>query len=133
MNFQVEQPPRNQPPQNQPPRTQPSEPSRCKPALTFCGIRDSKYPDRRAMGFPFDRPLRDGVDTFRQFIGNNTNMAMTRVTVIHSQEVRAGNLIADTVIPARDIINAIPDQVTLNPSQQGASANGNPPDQVVLG
>ncbi|XP_028172901.1 phenoloxidase subunit 2-like [Ostrinia furnacalis] len=28
----------------------------CKEASSFCGIRDSLYPDKRAMGFPFDRP-----------------------------------------------------------------------------
>ncbi|KAH9640838.1 hypothetical protein HF086_014424 [Spodoptera exigua] len=28
----------------------------CNDAASYCGIRDRKYPDRRAMGFPFDRP-----------------------------------------------------------------------------
>nr|AAC34256.1 prophenoloxidase [Hyphantria cunea] len=30
--------------------------SNCVEASSFCGLRDRKYPDRRAMGFPFDRP-----------------------------------------------------------------------------
>ncbi|PZC83581.1 hypothetical protein B5X24_HaOG207564 [Helicoverpa armigera] len=28
----------------------------CVEASSFCGLKDRKYPDRRAMGFPFDRP-----------------------------------------------------------------------------
>ncbi|XP_063613208.1 phenoloxidase 3-like [Penaeus indicus] len=28
---------------------------RCTNAVSFCGIQDAKYPDTRAMGFPFDR------------------------------------------------------------------------------
>lgn len=27
-------------------------------AASYCGVKDSKYPDRRPMGFPFDRPPR---------------------------------------------------------------------------
>lgn len=30
----------------------------CKDAASYCGIRDQKYPDRRPMGFPFDRSAR---------------------------------------------------------------------------
>jgi tyrosinase len=29
----------------------------CNDSHVFCGIRDKKYPDKRSMGFPFDRPL----------------------------------------------------------------------------
>jgi len=29
----------------------------CPEATIFCGIRSKKYPDSRAMGFPFDRPI----------------------------------------------------------------------------
>lgn len=28
----------------------------CVEASTFCGLKDRLYPDRRSMGFPFDRP-----------------------------------------------------------------------------
>lgn len=27
----------------------------CNDAYSFCGLRDQKYPDTRAMGYPFDR------------------------------------------------------------------------------
>jgi hypothetical protein len=28
-------------------------------SMSFCGVRDRGYPDRRAMGYPFDRPFGD--------------------------------------------------------------------------
>lgn len=31
---------------------------KCDDASSYCGVRDSKYPDKRAMGFPFDRQPR---------------------------------------------------------------------------
>jgi tyrosinase len=30
-------------------------------SMSFCGVRDTRYPDRRNMGYPFDRPLRNGL------------------------------------------------------------------------
>ncbi|CAH1106364.1 unnamed protein product [Psylliodes chrysocephalus] len=43
----------------------------CNDADTFCGIKDRLYPDRRSMGYPFDRQPRTGVDTLRQFLTPN--------------------------------------------------------------
>ncbi|CAH1106365.1 unnamed protein product [Psylliodes chrysocephalus] len=43
----------------------------CNDADTFCGIKDRLYPDRRSMGYPFDRQARTGVDTLRQFLTPN--------------------------------------------------------------
>ncbi|CAH1101426.1 unnamed protein product [Psylliodes chrysocephalus] len=43
----------------------------CNDADSFCGIKDRLYPDRRSMGFPFDRQPRTGVDTLRQFLTPN--------------------------------------------------------------
>lgn len=34
----------------------------CNSGSTYCGLRNSKYPDRRAMGYPFDRSLREFKD-----------------------------------------------------------------------
>jgi hypothetical protein len=28
-------------------------------SMSFCGAKDAKYPDRRPMGYPFDRPFRN--------------------------------------------------------------------------
>ncbi|XP_023012803.2 phenoloxidase 1 [Leptinotarsa decemlineata] len=43
----------------------------CNDADSFCGIKDKLYPDRRSMGYPFDRQPRSGVDTLQQFLTPN--------------------------------------------------------------
>ncbi|CAG9771864.1 unnamed protein product [Ceutorhynchus assimilis] len=43
----------------------------CNDADSYCGIKDKLYPDRRSMGYPFDRLPRDGVDTLEQFLTSN--------------------------------------------------------------
>ncbi|BES90425.1 Phenoloxidase subunit 2 [Nesidiocoris tenuis] len=54
----------------------------CTDAASYCGLRDSVYPDKRAMGYPFDRPARDGVDRIADFL--TANMAVIDVAVIHN-------------------------------------------------
>ncbi|CAG9825512.1 unnamed protein product [Phaedon cochleariae] len=44
---------------------------RCNDAGSYCGIKDKLYPDRRSMGYPFDRQPRTGVDTLQQFLTPN--------------------------------------------------------------
>ncbi|KAG5875029.1 hypothetical protein JTB14_008138 [Gonioctena quinquepunctata] len=59
----------------------------CKDAASYCGIKDKLYPDRRAMGYPFDRrPLKEGVDKLEQFLTPNmgvqdVNIRFTKGTV----------------------------------------------------
>ncbi|XP_017787164.1 PREDICTED: phenoloxidase 2-like [Nicrophorus vespilloides] len=43
----------------------------CNDAASFCGLKDKKYPDRRSMGYPFDRMPRNGVDNLQQFLTPN--------------------------------------------------------------
>lgn len=43
----------------------------CKSADYFCGIKDRLYPDRRSMGYPFDRMPRPGVRTLQDFLTPN--------------------------------------------------------------
>ncbi|KAF7284741.1 hypothetical protein GWI33_021611 [Rhynchophorus ferrugineus] len=43
----------------------------CNDAYSYCGVKDKLYPDRRSMGYPFDRMPRDGVDTLQQFLTSN--------------------------------------------------------------
>ncbi|XP_049822107.1 phenoloxidase 1-like [Aethina tumida] len=43
----------------------------CNDAGSYCGIKDKLYPDRRSMGYPFDRLPRQGVDTLQQFLTGN--------------------------------------------------------------
>ncbi|XP_076223003.1 phenoloxidase 1-like [Nomia melanderi] len=44
------------------------EPTGCKVADSYCGLRDRKYPDARPMGYPFDRPAQEGVETLADFL-----------------------------------------------------------------
>lgn len=57
----------------------------CNDAASFCGVRDRKYPDARPMGYPFDRRLRDGVNTLAQFLSGN--MAVTEINIRFTDQV----------------------------------------------
>lgn len=51
----------------------------CNDSGSYCGIRDRLYPDRRNMGYPFDRMPADGADTLARFL--TPNMRVQDVTV----------------------------------------------------
>ena len=51
----------------------------CSDAGSFCGIKDKLYPDRRSMGYPFDRLPREGVNNLQQFL--TPNMRVANVTI----------------------------------------------------
>ncbi|EDW61649.1 phenoloxidase 2 [Drosophila virilis] len=51
----------------------------CSTAYSFCGLKDKLYPDRRTMGFPFDRRLPN--DNLNEFVAAFTNMAKTDLTI----------------------------------------------------
>jgi Hemocyanin, ig-like domain len=51
----------------------------CSNAASYCGIRNEKYPDLRAMGYPFDRLPRTGVDTLQKFL--TPNMGVQNVSI----------------------------------------------------
>lgn len=70
----------------------------CRTGVTFCGLKDLKYPDRKPMGFPFDRPMRSGVNMLPEFL--TPNMKVQRLTIVHLDETRAGNLLPVDSIPA---------------------------------
>uniref|UniRef100_A0A1I8NVC5 tyrosinase n=1 Tax=Stomoxys calcitrans TaxID=35570 RepID=A0A1I8NVC5_STOCA len=53
----------------------------CSDASSYCGVRDRKYPDRRPMGFPFDRLPRQGADQLVNFL--TPNMSIVDVTIRH--------------------------------------------------
>ncbi|XP_063832839.1 phenoloxidase subunit 1-like [Ostrinia nubilalis] len=56
----------------------------CNDAASYCGLRDRKYPDRRAMGFPFDRPAQ--ASTLSSFL--RPNMAVRPCSVRFTDQVR---------------------------------------------
>ncbi|KAK4878033.1 hypothetical protein RN001_010539 [Aquatica leii] len=57
----------------------PTIPGSCKTADNYCGVRDGLYPDRRSMGYPFDRMPRPGVQTLEEFL--TPNMKVERVNI----------------------------------------------------
>lgn len=61
----------------------------CNDAASFCGVRDRLYPDRRAMGFPFDRLARPGSDRIQSFLTPNMNLSECVIT--HTDQVRQRN------------------------------------------
>nr|BBM95985.1 tyrosinase 2 [Plautia stali] len=68
--------------------------NRCADAVSYCGIRNKMYPDKRSMGFPFDRQPREGVDTIEQFL--TPNMRIVDVAVHHTNTtVRPGVILED--------------------------------------
>ncbi|GFY61043.1 hemocyanin A chain [Trichonephila inaurata madagascariensis] len=49
----------------------------CNDALSYCGVMDEKYPDKRAMGYPFDRTIT--AQSHEEFI--TPNMKISNITV----------------------------------------------------
>ena len=49
-------------------------------SMSFCGVRDASYPDRRPMGYPFDRPLPEGV-TLDDVVADQPNIALGEVAI----------------------------------------------------
>lgn len=58
----------------------------CNDASSYCGIRDRRYPDRRAMGYPFDRVGRQGVNSLSDFL--TANMATRECSIRFTDATR---------------------------------------------
>lgn len=56
----------------------------CNDAASFCGLKDQLYPDRRAMGFPFDRTYR--ADTLVDFANLANNMSVSTFIIKHRNQ-----------------------------------------------
>ena len=66
-------------------RTTEAQRQGCKDAVSFCGILDELYPDKKPMGFPFDRnAIQAGsnrpVENLDGFIPQNSNMGTVQVS-----------------------------------------------------
>uniref|UniRef100_A0A0K8VQL9 tyrosinase n=1 Tax=Bactrocera latifrons TaxID=174628 RepID=A0A0K8VQL9_BACLA len=57
----------------------------CSDAASYCGVRDRLYPDRRPMGYPFDRLSRAGADRLVNFL--TPNMSIVDMVVRHENRV----------------------------------------------
>lgn len=79
-----------------------------KSSISYCGVRNKKYPDRKPMGFPFDRDISSVTDTIEDFMteqreddDKNTpnrfsNMMMVPVLVRHLEGLpRRGQSLRD--------------------------------------
>ncbi|EDW92261.1 phenoloxidase 3 [Drosophila yakuba] len=66
----------------------------CSIAASYCGLRDRLYPDRKSMGYPFDRSIRRGSEMLDRFLTPN----MRAVEVIITHESRTEKL---PELPAR--------------------------------
>ncbi|MGH9277318.1 MAG: tyrosinase family protein [Acidimicrobiales bacterium] len=49
-------------------------------SISYCGLQDTDYPDRRAMGYPFDRPFATGIDAT---VAAHPNWFSLPVTIRH--------------------------------------------------
>lgn len=50
---------------------------------SYCGSKQQPYPDRRSMGFPFDRPSLKFCSNIKQFL--HENMLTQQVTIIFDE------------------------------------------------
>ncbi|XP_043646065.1 phenoloxidase 2 [Drosophila teissieri] len=57
----------------------------CSTAYSFCGLKDKLYPDRRTMGYPFDRRLPNA--NLAQLVGAFGNMAKTDLKIVFNDRV----------------------------------------------
>lgn len=51
----------------------------CADSSSFCGLKDQLYPDKRSMGFPFDRTLNG--DDLQTFVETYENMSMSNIVI----------------------------------------------------
>ncbi|XP_055918390.1 uncharacterized protein LOC129950477 [Eupeodes corollae] len=59
-------------------------PSPCGDAESFCGLKDKLYPDKRGMGYPFDRQIASS--SLETFTNAYTNMGATPVKIVYSNK-----------------------------------------------
>lgn len=59
----------------------------CNDSASFCGIRDRLYPDRRAMGYPFDRNHQASTTNLQTFVQGKPNMAVQQIQIRFSNTI----------------------------------------------
>lgn len=57
----------------------------CSEASAYCGIRNRLYPDKRNMGFPFDRPNTKNDKALKEFL--LPNMKVIDCKIIFNDEI----------------------------------------------
>ncbi|KAF4526428.1 hypothetical protein B566_EDAN009242 [Ephemera danica] len=66
-------------------RVQQSKGDECS-GSSYCGVRDKLYPDRRSMGFPFDRLPKNGVTTLEKFLTPNMTTVDVKIHFTNSMQ-----------------------------------------------
>jgi hypothetical protein len=52
-------------------------------SASYCGVRDSRYPDKRAMGYPFDRPFKTSISDWIEGDVKPRQLASSVVNILH--------------------------------------------------
>lgn len=52
----------------------------------MCGLKNRKYPDKRPMGYPFDRQASFEVQIFDDLLKDMSNMISKTITIKHRDE-----------------------------------------------
>jgi hypothetical protein len=47
-------------------------------SVSYCGLQDEEYPDKRHMGYPFGRPFQDGISAT---VDNRDNIAWRTIRI----------------------------------------------------
>ncbi|XP_067015424.2 phenoloxidase 1 [Anabrus simplex] len=71
-------------------------PRGCRAAESICGWFERKYPDRRPMGYPFDRNPRPGASSIRQFLLPNMQLIDVKIRFTDRTELRNAANITQT-------------------------------------
>lgn len=61
----------------------------CTQASPYCGVRDRLFPDRKPMGYPFDRRGRQGVNNLGNFL--TPNMRSQEFSIVFNDRVTQRN------------------------------------------
>lgn len=59
----------------------------CDDAHSFCGLKDKKYPDKRTMGYPFDRNIKNA-NSLDDFAKGYSNMLSDEITIKFTNELK---------------------------------------------
>ena len=95
----------------------------CRTGMSYCGLNNKLYPDRRSMGYPFDRSFNTEVTSMQKFM--TPNMFMTDVKIIHSDQLRQGRIAASTSISLRELDSNTVAQAIKNVNNSNNSSNNN--------
>ena len=63
-----------------------SKTATCQVGVNVCGLKNQKYPDKREMGYPFDRMPARGINTLHDFL--KPNMKAIDFIIVHDNTIQ---------------------------------------------